>query len=143
MSKQTKKYGILVAVDGSRESDAAVRWATDEAILHDAPITLAHVVVPVVVSWPVRYLQAEFNRSQEDNARQVLEQAESWFAPVGISPRCRTFAERFCTTMTCLHWYPHRRTPGWSSLETVALAQSAAPSWARSVADWFTTHAAR
>ena len=76
MTKHTKKYGILVAVDGSPESDAAVRWATEEAVLHDAPITLAHVVVPVVVTWPVRYLQAEFNRSQEDNARQVLEQAE-------------------------------------------------------------------
>ena len=76
MTQHTKKNGILAAVDGSPESDAAVRWATEESVLHDEPITLAHVVVPVVVSWPVRYLQAEFNRSQEDNARQVLEQAE-------------------------------------------------------------------
>ena len=76
MPKRTKKYGILVAVDGSPESDAAVRWAADEAALHDAPITLAHVVVPVVASWPVRSLQGEFNQWQEDNARQVIEQAE-------------------------------------------------------------------
>ncbi|MGK2901579.1 MAG: universal stress protein [Mycobacterium sp.] len=76
MTQHTKKYGILVAVDGSAESDAAVRWATDEAALHDAPITLAHVVVPVVVSWPVGSLQGAFHRWQEDNALQVIDQAE-------------------------------------------------------------------
>jgi nucleotide-binding universal stress UspA family protein len=76
MPKRTEKYGILVAVDGSPASDAAVRWAADEAALHDAPITLAHVVVPVVASWPVRSLQGEYNQWQEDNARQVIEQAE-------------------------------------------------------------------
>jgi nucleotide-binding universal stress UspA family protein len=32
--------------------------------------------VPVVTSWPVRSLQAEFNEWQEDNARQVIEHAE-------------------------------------------------------------------
>ena len=42
----------------------------------ELPITLVHVVVPVVTSWPVRSLQAEFNEWQEDNARQVLEQAQ-------------------------------------------------------------------
>ena len=76
MPEQTKKYEILVAVDGSPESDAAVRWATREAELRQLPITLVHVVVPVVTSWPVRSLQAEFNEWQEDNARQVLEQAQ-------------------------------------------------------------------
>jgi nucleotide-binding universal stress UspA family protein len=35
-----------------------------------------HVVVPVVTSWPVPSLQAEFNEWQEDNARQVIEDAE-------------------------------------------------------------------
>ena len=76
MSEQANKHGILVAVDGSPESDAAVRWAAREAELRRLPITLVHVVVPVVTSWPVRSLQAEFNEWQEDNARQVLEQAQ-------------------------------------------------------------------
>ena len=76
MSESTKEYGILVAVDGSSESDAALRWAADEAVLRDAPITLMHVVIPVVTSWPVRSLQAEFNEWQEDNARRVVEQAQ-------------------------------------------------------------------
>jgi nucleotide-binding universal stress UspA family protein len=70
------KHGILVAIDGSSESDAAVRWAADEAAMRHAPITLMHVVVPVVTSWPVRSLQADFNEWQEDNARQVIEHAK-------------------------------------------------------------------
>jgi nucleotide-binding universal stress UspA family protein len=81
MPEQTRKYGILVAVDGSPESDAAVRWAAREAELRDLPITLAHVVAPVVTSWPVRSLQAEFNEWQEDNARQVIEQAQKTLQP--------------------------------------------------------------
>lgn len=76
MPEQAKKYGILVAVDGSPESDAAVHWAAREAELRHLPITLVHVVVPVVTSWPVRSLQAEFNEWQEDNARQVIEQGQ-------------------------------------------------------------------
>ena len=70
------KNGILVAIDGSVESDAAVRWAAHEAAMRHAPITLMHVVLPVVTSWPVPSLQAEFNEWQEDNARQVIEDAE-------------------------------------------------------------------
>ena len=76
MSEPTTKYGILVAVDGSAESDAAVRWATREAVLHDAPLTLAHVVMPVVVSWPVASLQGSYNEWQEQNAQHVIEQAQ-------------------------------------------------------------------
>ncbi len=76
MSESTKKHGMLVAVDGSPESDAAVRWAAHEAEMRDVPITLMHVVIPVVVSWPVRSFQAEFNQWQEDNAQLVIGQAE-------------------------------------------------------------------
>jgi len=80
------KYGILVAIDGSAESDAAVRWAAQEAAMRQAPITLLHVVVPVVTSWPVPSLQAEFNEWQEDNARQVIEGAEKMLrADVGAA----------------------------------------------------------
>jgi len=75
MPESSPKYGVLVAVDGSEESDAAVRWAAAEAVLHDVPVTLMHVVAPVVVTWPVRYLKVSYNEWQEDNARQAIEQA--------------------------------------------------------------------
>lgn len=74
------KYGIAVAVDGSAESDAAVRWAAREALLREADVTLVHVVAPVVVTWPVGYLRASFTEWQEENAAHALEQAQKIFA---------------------------------------------------------------
>ncbi len=82
-----EEYGILVAVDGSAESDAAVRWATREAILRDALITLLHVVAPVVANWPMGPMQANITEWQRQNARDVIEQArKTFFAEVGESP---------------------------------------------------------
>lgn len=75
MSTTPGKNGILVAVDGSAESDAAVRWAAREAVLRDAPVTLMHVIAPVVVSWPIAPVQGSITEWQEDNARHVIEQA--------------------------------------------------------------------
>jgi len=76
MTRFATKYGILVAVDGSSESDASVRWAADEAVIRDLPLTLMHIIAPVVVTWPVRYLAASYAASQEDNAKHVIEQAQ-------------------------------------------------------------------
>ncbi|MGB3351948.1 MAG: universal stress protein [Mycobacterium sp.] len=76
MSEHTKKYGILVGVDGSAESDSAVRWATQEAALRGIPVTLMHVVTPILVSWPLGPAQANITEWQEDNARRVIANAE-------------------------------------------------------------------
>lgn len=78
------KFGILVGVDGSAESGAAVRWAAREAVLRDTAVTLVHVVAPVVVTWPVANLGPSFSDWQEDNAQQAIEQAQKQFqAEVG------------------------------------------------------------
>lgn len=70
------RYGILVAVDGSTESEAAIAWAADEAAMRKQPVTLMHVIEPVVVTWPVRYLEAGYRRWQEDHAELVIELAQ-------------------------------------------------------------------
>lgn len=67
--------GIVVGVDGSAESDAALRWATGEAVMRRAPMTLIHVAAPVVTGWPLGSVLAEITEWQQDNARHVLEQA--------------------------------------------------------------------
>lgn len=86
MSETSSKYGVLVGVDGSRESDAAVRWAANEAVLRDLPVTLMHVIAPIVVSWPVRYLESSYVSWQEENATHVIEQAQkTLLASVGDS----------------------------------------------------------
>lgn len=69
------KYGILVGVDGSVESRAAVSWAAREAFMRHQHITLVHVVQPVVTSWSIGAGQATIAEWQEDNARGVIEQA--------------------------------------------------------------------
>ncbi len=66
--------GILVGVDGSAESDAAIRWAAREAVMRHAPMTLVHVVAPVVSRWPMGPMYANITEWQQDNARHVLEQ---------------------------------------------------------------------
>lgn len=75
MSVTATKYGILVGVDGSPASDAAVTWATREAVRRLIPITLMHVVAPVVVGWPVGQLYANMPEWQKDNAQHVIEHA--------------------------------------------------------------------
>lgn len=75
MSAETTKYGILVAVDGSAESDAAVTWAAREAALRRVPLTLLHAVAPVVVGWPVGQLYNEMPEWQKDHADFVVAEA--------------------------------------------------------------------
>lgn len=68
--------GILVGVDGSPDSEAAIRWATHEAVLRDQPIRLLHAIAPVVVTWPVAYLEASYIDSMESSGRDVIAQAQ-------------------------------------------------------------------
>jgi nucleotide-binding universal stress UspA family protein len=71
------KYGILTGVDGSAETRAAVSWTAREAAMRHEPVTLMHVVAPVMVSWPIASEQATIAKWQEDNARDVLLQAHN------------------------------------------------------------------
>lgn len=75
MPGMTGEFGVLVSVDGSPASDAAVAWGAREAILRDLPLTLMHAVAPVVVGWPVGQLYDEMPEWQHDDARHVIDQA--------------------------------------------------------------------
>lgn len=79
-------YGILVAVDGSAESDAAVAWAAREAALRDVQLTLLHAVAPVVVGWPVGQLYTEMPAWQKDNADEVVAHARKTVSETGAEP---------------------------------------------------------
>ena len=68
MSETTPKNAIVVGVDGSTGSDAAIRWAAGEAMLRAAPIILVHVVAPLVVAWPVGRIKGNITQWQYDNA---------------------------------------------------------------------------
>lgn len=75
MPGETAKFGVLVCVDGSAPSDAAVAWGAREAIMRKLPLTLIHAVPPVVVGWPVGQLYADMPDWQRDSGRQVIDQA--------------------------------------------------------------------
>ena len=75
MRDVTHKFGVLVCVDASAASDAAVAWGAREAMMRKLPITLMHAVAPVVVEWPVGQLYAEMPEWQQGDARHVIDQA--------------------------------------------------------------------
>jgi nucleotide-binding universal stress UspA family protein len=67
---------ILVGVDGSPASNAAVRWATHEAMLRMVPLRLVHVVSIPVVTYPVTPVPVTMQGWQEEHARQIISDAE-------------------------------------------------------------------
>ena len=75
MTEVKTKFGILVGVDGSAPSDAAVRFAVAEAMLRNRPLTLMHVVTPIIVGWPMGPVQGSITEWQEQNARDSIERA--------------------------------------------------------------------
>jgi nucleotide-binding universal stress UspA family protein len=75
MPETLTKYGILVGVDGSSASDAAVSWAACEASLRHEPVTLIHVVQPLVASGPVSSDQTTVANWRDDQARHIIDRA--------------------------------------------------------------------
>ena len=70
--------GILVGVDRSASSMAAVDWAARDAAMRNVPLTLMHViapVVPAVAPWPEIPVPQDYFERQDDEARRILEDA--------------------------------------------------------------------
>ena len=51
MPEHTKNHGIVVGVDGSAASNAAVCWAAHDAVMRKIPLSLVHVVNPTASTW--------------------------------------------------------------------------------------------
>ena len=70
--------GIVVGVDGSAASKAAVGWAARDAAMRNVPLRLVHVVAPLVSAlapWPDIPVPADYNRRQDEEAKWILEEA--------------------------------------------------------------------
>lgn len=95
MSQSSTRFGILVGIDGSPESLAAVRWASREAVLRHRPVTLMHVVSPIIVSWSIEAVLSDYQGWQEDNADNVIKLArETLSAAVDGSTAPEILVER-------------------------------------------------
>ncbi|OBH49375.1 universal stress protein [Mycobacterium mantenii] len=78
MSDPGTHRGILVGVDRSASSMAAAEWAAVDAAMRNVPLTLMHVVAPVVPAiapWPEIPIPQGYFEQQDDEARRVLEDA--------------------------------------------------------------------
>jgi len=80
------KPEILVGVDGSPSSAAAVDWAARDAALHNLSLTLIHVLAaPVVMTFPETPLPPGYTEWQRDQGerhlRKAVEIAEAAGAP--------------------------------------------------------------
>jgi nucleotide-binding universal stress UspA family protein len=75
MSVQAKDYGILVGIDGSPASNAAVCWAARDAVMRRIPLTLVHVVNPGASTWSQIPPLDEFSVWQESEGRRILADA--------------------------------------------------------------------
>jgi nucleotide-binding universal stress UspA family protein len=75
MSSTTKHYGIIVGIDGSPESDAAVSWAAHDAAMRGLPLTLVHAEDPAAPTWSQAPILEESPEEQEAEDRSLLANA--------------------------------------------------------------------
>jgi nucleotide-binding universal stress UspA family protein len=75
MSTPANRHGIVVGVDGSPASGAAVCWAARDAAMRSVPLTLVHAYNTYVPTFPQIPIPAGVALWQEEDGRQVLEQA--------------------------------------------------------------------
>lgn len=71
----TSKLGLVVGVDGSSASNAAVAWAARDAAMRNVPLTLVHMLSTYVPTFPQIPLPGGVAVWQEEDARLVLEEA--------------------------------------------------------------------
>lgn len=79
MSNQQLHQGVVVGVDGSEASIAAVQWAARDAELRNVALKIVHAVMPIVVGgqgWPGGPIPADYAQLVEEEAARVINQAQ-------------------------------------------------------------------
>lgn len=75
MSGGDRHSGVVVGVDGSASSDAAVQWAAHEAALRRCRLTLVNAVSAAAVPWPVAPMPEKLRQREELASRTILDDA--------------------------------------------------------------------
>lgn len=71
----TKRFGIVVGVDGSPASNAAVGWGARAAAMRNLPVHLVHVVRADAATWPPIPYPDTWGAWQEDEGRKIIAEA--------------------------------------------------------------------
>lgn len=74
---------IVVGVDGSASSNAAVRWAAAQAARRNVPLRLVHIVAAPSITNVMPAVPTDFGQWQDTQAREVLREATELVAEVG------------------------------------------------------------
>jgi nucleotide-binding universal stress UspA family protein len=78
MSGHPSGRGIVVGVDGSPASTAAVQWAARDAALHKGSLTIVHAVAPIPAAsglWAEVPVPAGYAQWRESEAKRVIDDA--------------------------------------------------------------------
>jgi nucleotide-binding universal stress UspA family protein len=92
MPSEPAQSRIVVGVDGSAASDAAVRWAVRESAMRKLQVTLIHVVTPTPIDSTMAP-NGTIPQTRLDHAREVVEHAREVAAEPGDRPRTCVQAE--------------------------------------------------
>ena len=77
MSTVVSCPGIVVGVDGSPSSKAAVWWAARDAAMRDVSLTVVHILTPSAVVWPGTSTPVRFGQWQAAQAMAVIADASA------------------------------------------------------------------
>lgn len=73
MSEDDEQRGIVVAVDGSPESNTAASWAARDAVLRNVPLTVIHAVATPTTTWPpVPYPDSLVTALEDEGKKAVM-----------------------------------------------------------------------
>ncbi len=76
VTESTGLRGVVVGVDGSPSSEAAVQWAAREAASRGVPLTLAYVQpLPLEMAWPVPMVSSELVVQQQNYGEELVQRA--------------------------------------------------------------------
>ncbi|WP_375481408.1 universal stress protein [uncultured Mycobacterium sp.] len=75
MNNQERHFGVVVGIDGSTGSDAAVQWAAREAAMRKLRLTVVRAMPAPTLPWPTVPALDEFCRRQEADARSIINDA--------------------------------------------------------------------
>ena len=131
---------IVVGVDGSTTAELALRWAAEEARLRDATLVVVHAWhLPYVTGYP--YVATGFDSTGlEQDARQVIANAESLLGGLGLTRPVETVLQLGDAAAAVLE-----AAKGADLIVAGSQVSAGSPgcSWARSPTTWPTTLLAR
>jgi hypothetical protein len=143
MSAPVNRHGIVVGVDGSPASNAAVCWAARDAAMRNVPLTLVHAYNTYVPTFPQIPLSAGVALFQEEDGRQVLEQAVKIAEDAVKADQNIAIASELNAHPPCRRWSICPNRQRWSSWAATDAERWAGCCWVRSVRASSATRSAR